>query len=125
MAPSYRLKVRDGPRVERERFRSLDAALDALEARGHSLAEGASAREIDLKVRQFEPVAQVVGRLELAGPRRLRVGIDVRGDGSVEAHTGILRREVIEQRAGESAYDALRRVAEERAGDGRADASVR
>jgi hypothetical protein len=112
----YRVTVRAGPRVERQRFDDLDSALDALEARARALAEGASAREIDLKVRQFEPLAQVVARLEVSGRRRLRAGVDVRGDGSVEAQTGVLRREVVEQRTGESAYDALRRVARERAG---------
>lgn len=110
MARPYRLKVRSGPRVERRRFDGHDAALAELEARARSIAEGASARSIDLKVRRFEPVAQVVARLELVGPRRLRAGLDVRGDGSVEAYTGALRRRVIDQRAGESAYEALRRV---------------
>jgi hypothetical protein len=78
------------------------------------LAAGADARPIDLKARQFEPVAQVMARLELAGPDGLRAGLDVRGDGSVEGFTGTLRKRVIEQHAGESPVDALRRTVTER-----------
>ncbi len=111
MAAPYRLKVRSGPRVERHRFGELDAALAELETRARSLAERPHTRPVDLKVRRFEPVAQVVARLELAGPGRLRAGVDVRGDGSVESYTGRVRRRVVEQRPGESPYDALARVA--------------
>jgi hypothetical protein len=55
-------------------------------------------------------VQQVIGRVELTGPDRLRAGIDVRGDGSSEAFTGRMRRQLVEQRRRESAVDALRRV---------------
>jgi hypothetical protein len=107
---SYRLVVRSGAKVERLKLDSLDVALDTLESRARGLADGANAQTIDTKAfRKFEPIQQVVARLELSGPRRLRAGVDVRGDGSVESYTGRLRRQLIEQRDGESAYDALRR----------------
>lgn len=113
MAASYRLKVRTGPRVERHRFEDRDKALDELESRARAIAKRTDTRRVDLKVRQFEPAAQVVARLELAGPRRLRAGVDVRGDGSAEAYKGVTRRRQIEQRPGESPYEALRRAVAE------------
>jgi hypothetical protein len=109
----YSLKTRSGAKVERTRFDDLDEALAALERRGEELQDGANARTIDMKVgRRFEPVQQVVARLELAGPSRLRAGIDVRGDGSAEAWTGRMRRKLIEQLPHESPYETLRRSLE-------------
>jgi hypothetical protein len=52
----------------------------------------------------------VAGRFELRGPDGVRGGIDVRGDGSAEAYTGWVRKQLVEQRAGESAIDSLRRA---------------
>ncbi len=110
----WKLTVRTGPRVERSSFLDLDGALTRLEARARELAESAPDRVVDVKLKRFEPVEQVVARLELAGPERfvpsVRAGIDVRGDGSVEAYRGRVRRQVVEQRGRESIYAALRRV---------------
>jgi hypothetical protein len=108
---SYTLTVRSGATVRKERYADLDAALAAVERIGRELSDGADARPAGgMFIRRLEPVQQVVGRIELAGPGRLRAGIDVRGDGSSEAYTGRLRRALIEQRQGENAYDALRRA---------------
>jgi hypothetical protein len=107
---SYTLRVRTGPKVERERYDTLADALAALERRGRELEQTADATPVGGGLmRRLEPVQQVVARLELAGPRRLRAGVDVRGDGSSEGYTGRIRRSMIEQRESESAYDALRR----------------
>ncbi len=106
---SYRLVVRSGAKVEREKLDSLDDALESLESRALELSENADARVIDAKLRKFEPIQQVVGRVELSGPSRLRAGVDVRGDGSIESYTGRLRRKLVEQRDGESPFEALRR----------------
>jgi hypothetical protein len=103
--------VRSGSKVDRERFRDIDSALTEMESAARRLADRADARPVDTKLlRRMEPVQQVVARIELAGPQRLRAGLDVRGDGSTEAYTGRLRRSLIEQRKGESAYEALRRA---------------
>ena len=100
--------------MARERHASLDAALGALEQRGRELAREADVRPVGgALMRRLEPSQQVVARLELRGPGRVRGGIDVRGEGSTEAFTGRLWRKLVEQRSGESAYDALRRALSE------------
>jgi hypothetical protein len=106
----YRVLVRSGPRVDRLEAGSLDAALELIEERARSLAGGPGRSPVDLRYKTFEPVQQVAHRLELSGPRRVRGGVDVRGDGSVEAWTGRLRRRVVEQEPGENPYAALRRT---------------
>jgi hypothetical protein len=107
----YTVTVRSGAKVRKERYDELADAIAAIERIGASLADGAAARPVGgTLIRRIEPVQQVVGRIELAGPDRLRAGVDVRGDGSTEAFTGRVRRRLVEQGRRESAYDALRRV---------------
>jgi hypothetical protein len=107
----YTLTVRSGAKVRKERHARLGDALKALERIGAELSNGAQTRPRGgALIRRIEPVQQVVGRIELSGPRGLRGGVDVRGDGSSEAFTGRVRRRLVEQRKRESAYDALRRA---------------
>jgi hypothetical protein len=110
---SWRLTVRAGPQVDRREFDALDDALSELEARGRELSRDAPRDVVNVKIKRFEPAQQVVARLELAGPERLlpsvRVGVDVRGDGSSEAFRGRIRRTLLEQGAKEDAFVALRR----------------
>jgi hypothetical protein len=93
--------------VTREKFPSLEAALDQIESRGLELEQTVRARPVDTKILgRYEPAQQVAVRLELSGGG----GVDIRGDGSAQAYTGRLRRRLVERRGDESAYDALRRA---------------
>ena len=108
---SYRVTVRAGAKVRKQRHQQLDQALAAVERIAGELAEDADARPAGgFLIRRLAPIEQVVGRIELAGPHGLRAGVDVRGDGSSEAFTGRVRRTLLEQRGSESPFDALRRV---------------
>jgi hypothetical protein len=102
--------------VQKERFDDLGAAIDGLEARATELASAAPNEAVDVRYKRYEPVQQVFARLELSGPERMlsrvRAGVDVRGDGSVEAFRGRVRRELIEPRSGETPFAALRRALE-------------
>jgi hypothetical protein len=111
---SWTLTVRAGPRVERSRFDDLSQALEALEARAAELASELRGRPVSAAYTRFDPSEQVAARLELAGPERLlpsaRAGVDLRGDGSVQAYRGRIRRAAVQRRRGETSYEALRRV---------------
>ena len=106
---AHRVLIRSGPRVERVEAASLDEALELIEQRGRALAGGPRRAAVELRYKTFEPVQQVAHRIELRG-RGVSGGVDVRGDGSVEAWTGRLRRRVVPQEPGETAYAALRRT---------------
>jgi hypothetical protein len=107
----YRVTARKGPKVEREDFDDAGEALAAVERHVAEIERSAHARATGGRlIRRFEPVAQVVGRVELRAPDGRRGGIDVRGDGSSEPYTGRFRRELIAQLDGETPAGALRRV---------------
>lgn len=118
----WTLTVRAGPKVKRSTFPDMGDALDELEARARELIRAAPDEVVDAKFKRFDPAERVVARLELAGPERfvprVRAGVDVRGDGSVEAYRGRVKREVIPERGSESPFTALRRTLAE-AGRGR------
>jgi hypothetical protein len=110
LAAKYRVLVREGSQFSREGYDSIDAAFHALQRRGRELERTTNVEPVDTMLgRRFDPVQQVAARLEVHGPKGRRGGVDIRGDGSSEAYTGWIRRKVVEQRAGESPYDALRR----------------
>ena len=111
-AEPYTLVVRTEGKVRKTHYSALTEAVTELEREGRDLAAGAHERpQGGTLIRRLEPVQIVVARLEaLRTARGCVSGVDVRGDGSSEAFSGRLRRRVLEQRDGESAYDALRRA---------------
>jgi len=106
---AYTLTVRRRGATDRERFATLGEALDGLEARLDELSRPERRRVERGLGRSYDPVQQVAVRGEVAGPR-LRAGVDLRGDGTAEAFTGRWRRQPVERRAGETAFDGLRRA---------------
>jgi hypothetical protein len=114
LAASWTVTVRARGRMTRRRFPSLDAALDEAELQAAQATLAPRAQTVDLRVRQFAPETQVAVRIEVSGPGRLlpavRGGLDVRGDGSTEAWTGRVRREVVKPARRETPGQALRRV---------------
>lgn len=107
---SYRLIVRTEGGIERAKFETLDTALAEIESRGREKQRTTRSKPVDTKILgRYEPAQRVAARLELSGPRGLRAGVDVRGDGSASAYTGRIRRREVVARGKESPYEALRR----------------
>jgi hypothetical protein len=116
MAAPYRVTIRRRGKTQKSRHASLDEALDALEIELRAAANGLRPQVERALGREYEPIQQVAVRGELRGPKGLRAGVDVRGDGSAEAFTGRLVRRPADARDGEDAYRVLRRIARDASG---------
>lgn len=109
---AWRVTIRIGPKVTKHR---ADTAQDAVAILERELT-GADARRDEARalVRTFTPQQQVAARGEVRGGgsafARLHGGVDVRGDGSMEAYTGRVTRTLVEERDGESPFAALLRA---------------
>jgi hypothetical protein len=106
---SWTVVVRTGPRVQRLRAGSLEQALELLETEARVAANTERRGDVDVRFRRFEPAEQVAARVELRGSGA-RAGFDVRGDGSVQAWTGRVRRRLVEPGDDETVYEARRRA---------------
>lgn len=107
----FRLTVRTSGQVARGEHASLEEALEAAEVALREVRAFGAARRapVDLKVRRFEPGQQTSARVEVHGPRGAIGGIDVRGDGTMLAWTGRIRKRPVEPQGDEDALAALRR----------------
>ena len=101
--------MRAGAKVRSVRVESLDGAIAVAEREAREAAAAPRRKPVNMRMRTFEPVQQVAARIEVRGPGA-RGGLDVRGNGDVEAWTGGWRRRVVEQQGRETAYAALRRA---------------
>lgn len=104
---AYKLTIRTGPQIERLKAETLEEALDALEMHARAASNTERRPAVDLRVRRYEPGDQVMVRAELRGPG-VAGGVDVLGDGAVNAWTGRIRRRAVDPQEGESPYEALR-----------------
>ena len=107
---SWKVTVRHGPKVSRQRVENLEEAIDAA---GRAVEE--VRREGGLpKVsgfRDYEPGQRVHARIEISGPGLLRGkegGIDVMGDGTVVPYTGAIRKRELGADSLDDAFERLR-----------------
>ena len=107
---SYKTTIREGSEVTREMHGDLDSAMTTLEGTLRPIASRTNLPTTTAFVREIPPDKQVVARGEISGPKRLRIGVDVRGDGSTAAFEGRIRRTPITPEDGEDAFQALRRL---------------
>jgi hypothetical protein len=111
----YRITIRSGPKVERERVETLAEALDGVELHARAAANTERRAPVDVRVRRYEAGDQVAVRVELRG-RGVAAGVDVRGDGAVQAWSGRFMRRAIAPEGDETVYEALRRTVSAGAG---------
>ena len=107
---SWKVTVRHGSDVGREKFDSLDEAIEDARRRVEEIR-----REDRLPprgmLRDFTPEEQVQARIEISGPGLIRGregGIDVMGDGKAIAYTGAIRKQQLEAGSLGEAFERLR-----------------
>jgi hypothetical protein len=112
---SWKLTVRRGSKVGREKFQTLDEALAEARRRVDEVRREDRLPMVSM-LREFLPDQRVAARIEISGPGLIRSpegGVDVMGDGALVAYTGTIRKEPIEA---DSLDDAIERLRESLAG---------
>lgn len=106
---SWTLTIRDGPKVTRDKHRSLDDGLEALRDNCERIRSDGGLPEVSM-LRTYESGDRVKARLELSTGWALRgrdAGIDVMGDGALIPFRGGIARRPLEPRDGASAYELV------------------
>ena len=107
---SWKVTVRHGSKVGREKFASLDDAIRETRQRVEEIQREGGLPTISA-FREHTPDQRVHARIEISGPGLIRSpegGIDVMGDGHAIAYTGTIRKEPIEADSLDDAFERLR-----------------
>jgi hypothetical protein len=106
---SWKLTVRRGSKVAREKFEDLDVALAEARRRIEEIRREDRLPAVSM-LREFTPDQRVAARIEISGPGLFRSpegGVDVMGDGTVVAYKGAIRKEQIEAESLDAAFERL------------------
>jgi hypothetical protein len=105
----WKVTVRHGPSVGREKFATLDEAIEEMRQKVEEIRREDRLPPVSM-LRDFSPAEQVQARIEISGPGLIRApegGVDVMGDGSAIAYTGAIRKHPIEVDSLEHAFERL------------------
>ena len=107
---SWKVTIRHGSKVGREKFATLDDAIAEARRRVKEIQHEDRLPTITV-FRKHTPDQRVNARIEISGPGMFRSpegGIDVMGDGHAIAYTGAIRKETIEADSLDDAFVGLR-----------------
>jgi hypothetical protein len=107
---SWKVTVRHGSNVGREKFATLDEAIENVRRRVEEIRREGGLPAISA-FRQHNPDQRVHARIEISGPGLIRGaegGIDVMGDGHAIAYAGAIQKERIDADSLEEAFERLR-----------------
>jgi hypothetical protein len=106
---SWKVTMRHGSDVAREKFDSLDEAIAAARRRADEVRREGGLPSVSA-FRDHTPDQRVHARIEISGPGLIRApegGVDVMGDGAVIAYCGAIRKRPIEADSLDQVFDRL------------------
>jgi hypothetical protein len=106
----WKLTVREGSNVQRQKFDDLDSALEAARARIEDIT-GLPELGTVKAIRDYEPAKLIKARLEVSGKGLFSpptAGVDVHGDNSLLGYAGAVSRKPLEGKTASQVVEALR-----------------
>jgi len=107
---SWKVTVRYGPKVSRQRIETLEQAIEETRSAVEGVRREGGLPKLSA-FRDYEPGRRVHARIEISGPGLLRgkeAGIDVMGDGTVVPYTGAIRKRELGADSLDDAFERLR-----------------